>query len=49
MKKIVFVTGASSGIGKALSIKFANSGWRVIACARRIDLLKKLKRKKHKN
>ncbi len=42
MKKIVFVTGASSGIGKALSIKFANSGWKVLASARRLDLLKKL-------
>ena len=45
MKKTIFITGASSGIGEALAIKFANSGWRVIACARRIDLLKKLKRK----
>ncbi len=42
MKKIIFVTGASSGIGRALAIKFANNGWRVIAAARRIDLLKKL-------
>ena len=42
MKKIIFVTGASSGIGKALSIRFANSGWKVIASARRLDLLKKL-------
>ena len=42
MKKIIFVTGASSGIGKALSIKFANSGWKVLAFARRLDLLKKL-------
>lgn len=42
MKKIIFVTGASSGIGKALSIKFANSGWKVLASARRLDLLKKL-------
>ncbi len=42
MKKLVFVTGASSGIGKALSVKFANNGWTVIASARRLDLLKKL-------
>ena len=42
MKKIIFVTGASSGIGKALSIKFANRGWKVLASARRLDLLKKL-------
>ena len=44
MKKIIFVTGASSGIGKALSIKFANSGWKVLASARRLDLLEKLDR-----
>lgn len=42
MKRIIFVTGASSGIGRALSIKFANKGWKVIAAARRLDLLKKL-------
>ena len=42
MKKLVFVTGASSGIGKALSVKFANNGWTVVASARRLDLLKKL-------
>ena len=42
MKKLIFVTGASSGIGKALYIKFANSGWKVLASARRLDLLKKL-------
>ena len=42
MKKLIFVTGASSGIGKALSIKFANSGWKVLASARRLDILKKL-------
>ena len=42
MEKIIFVTGASSGIGKALSVKFANRGWKVLASARRLDLLKKL-------
>ena len=42
MKKLIFVTGASSGIGRALSIKFANNGWKVLASARRLDLLKKL-------
>ena len=42
MEKIIFVTGASSGIGKELAIKFANSGWKVLASARRLGLLKKL-------
>ena len=26
-KKIIWITGASSGIGKALAIKFAENGW----------------------
>ena len=38
----VWITGASSGIGKALAIKFANEGWKVAASARREDLLKEL-------
>ena len=42
MQKTILVTGASSGIGRALAIKFANNGWRVIASARRLHLLKKL-------
>ena len=49
MNKLIFVTGASSGIGKALSIKFANSGWKVLASARRLDLLKKLDKESTKS
>tara|TARA_B100001093_G_scaffold64407_1_gene54318 strand:+ start:560 stop:1321 length:762 start_codon:yes stop_codon:yes gene_type:complete len=41
-KKVIWITGASSGIGKALSIKFANQGWQVAASARRESLLKEL-------
>ena len=41
-KKVIWITGASSGIGKALSIKFANEGWTVAASARRENLLKEL-------
>ena len=41
-KKIIWITGASSGIGKALSIKFAENGWIVAASARRENLLKEL-------
>ena len=26
-KKVIWITGASSGIGKALALKFANKGW----------------------
>ena len=42
-KKIIWITGASSGIGKALSIKFAENGWIVAASARRENLLNELK------
>ena len=41
-EKIVWITGASSGIGKALAIKFANNGWQVAASARRENLLQDL-------
>ena len=39
-KKTIWITGASSGIGKALAIKFANKGWNVAASARREELIK---------
>ncbi len=41
--KIVWITGASSGIGKSIAIKFAQNGIRVAAAARRLDLLEKIK------
>ena len=41
-KKIIWITGASSGIGKALAIKFAEKGWTVVASARRESLLQEL-------
>ena len=41
-KKTIWITGASTGIGKALAIKFANNGWIVAASARREELLKDL-------
>jgi short-subunit dehydrogenase len=41
-KKIIWITGASSGIGKALAIKFAEKGWTVAASARRENLLEDL-------
>ena len=37
--KSIWITGASSGIGKALAIKFADEGWQVAASARREDIL----------
>jgi len=37
--KTIWITGASSGIGKALAIKFAKKGWNVAISARREKLL----------
>jgi 3-hydroxy acid dehydrogenase / malonic semialdehyde reductase len=37
--KIVFVTGASSGIGRATALGFAREGAKVMVCARRADRL----------
>ena len=42
MTKNIWITGASSGIGRATAIKFANEGWQVAASARRENLLKDL-------
>jgi len=36
------VTGASSGIGREIAKQFAGEGWRVLAVARRMDLLETL-------
>ena len=41
-EKKIWITGASTGIGKALAIKFANNGWQVAASARREKLLQDL-------
>ena len=42
-KKVIWITGASSGIGKAVALKFAENGWNVAASARRENLLSELK------
>ncbi len=41
-KKTIWITGGSTGIGKALAIKFANEGWKVAISARRENLLKEV-------
>ncbi len=40
--KVVVITGASSGIGKALAVKYAAEGWKLVLAARRIERLKEL-------
>ena len=40
MKKVIWITGGSSGIGKAVALKFANKGWQVIISSRREEVLK---------
>lgn len=40
--KIVFITGATSGIGKSCAYTFAAEGCNLILCARRIELLKEI-------
>ena len=46
-QKKIWITGASSGIGKALAEKFAAEGWKVAASARRKEILDKMS--KHEN
>ena len=41
-QKKIWITGASSGIGKALAEKFASRGWKVAVSARRKEILDKM-------
>ena len=41
-QKKIWITGASSGIGKAVAERFANEGWKVAVSARRKELLDEL-------
>ena len=41
-KKTIWITGGSTGIGKALALKFANKGWNVAISARRENLLNEI-------
>ncbi len=43
--KVIWITGASSGIGRALAIKFVNNGWTVAISARRNNLLEEMCKK----
>lgn len=43
MGHVVFITGATSGFGKATAYRFANAGWKLILTGRRIERLQALK------
>ena len=40
--KVIWITGASTGIGKAIAIKFSKKGWNVAISARRLELLEEI-------
>ena len=46
-QKKIWITGASSGIGKALALKFAKENWHVAVSARRKELLDELAQNKN--
>ncbi|GAB2454342.1 SDR family oxidoreductase [Comamonas humi] len=37
---LAFITGASSGIGQALALRYHRAGWRLALVARRVDMVK---------
>ena len=42
MKKVIWITGGGTGIGKAVASKFANQGWNVAISGRRETILKEV-------
>jgi len=49
MKKIIMVTGATSGFGKAIAMKFAKNGYDIIITGRRKERLAELEKELLKN
>jgi len=49
MTDSVFITGASSGIGRALAIEFSRRGYKLGLCGRRLELLKNLQQELSRN
>ncbi len=46
MDKLVFITGASSGIGQALAWRYHQAGWRLALTARRTDVIERWARER---
>ena len=46
MDKLVFITGASSGIGQALAWRYHQAGWRLALSARRADAIERWARER---
>ncbi|MDC0418776.1 SDR family NAD(P)-dependent oxidoreductase [Pelagibacteraceae bacterium] len=46
-QKKIWITGASSGIGKALAEKFASEGWKVAVSARRKEILDEMSKREN--
>ncbi|MDO5505247.1 MAG: SDR family NAD(P)-dependent oxidoreductase [Pseudoxanthomonas suwonensis] len=45
MTRTAFVTGATSGFGRAIAERFLDGGWQVVACGRRGERLQALKQR----
>ena len=43
-RRVIAITGASAGIGRATALRLAHEGWAVAGCARRVDRLDALAR-----
>ena len=44
MAKTILITGASSGIGAGMAREFAQKGYNLAICARRLERLESLKK-----